>query len=250
MGVSNCRPRTFTRIVLSVISGLFALPSLIFAGYLFLCWLRIRTSDVYYVDYSYGTAALMWTGFGLLGLGMTLYGILRRTYYGVLFSVPVLMGVAAMIVIPDSRPETFRSMTADSNYLGDVGSFLNVWYGEHHAFPKDELEFRQAMRNGPAALRGMASPVPASPYKQRWSTLPYKVVVLSNASGPRLTAASERPGIIYYCVSGDLQEFWTTMTGLNSDVGRRASIKHVGDSPDYEYYIVHEAGRDYSPSQP
>jgi hypothetical protein len=250
MGATNRRPRTLPRVVLSVISALFALPSLIFGGYLFLCWLRIRTSDVYYVDYSYGAAALMWTGFGLLGLAMTLYGILRRTYYGMLFAGPVLMGVAAMIVIPDSRPETVKSMTSDSNYLGDLGSFLNVWYGEHHAFPRDEVEFRQAMRNGPGALRGIASPVPASPYKQRWSTLPYKVVVLSNASGPRLTAASERPGIVYYCVSSDLQEFWATMTGLNSDVGGRASIKHVGDSPDYEYYVVHETRRDYPGAQP
>lgn len=246
----NRRPRTLTRVLLSVISGLFSLPWFVFGGYLFACWLRIHTSDVYYVDYAYGRAALAWIGIGLLSLAMTLYGILQRTFYGVLFALPVFMGAAAMVAIPDSRPETFKSMPSDSNYLGDVGSFLSVWYEDHRAFPKNEVEFRQAMRNGPVAWHGLASPVPASPYEQRGSTLPYKVVVVSNANGPRLTAASQRPGVIYYCVSSDLQEFWATITGLQSDVGRAASIKHVADRPEFEYYVIHDAGRDYPPREP
>lgn len=37
---------------------------LIYGGYLFLCWFRIHTSDVYYADYPYAFAALVLFGTG------------------------------------------------------------------------------------------------------------------------------------------------------------------------------------------
>jgi hypothetical protein len=239
------RPRTFLTVFVAAMSGLFSLPWLIFGSYLFVCWARIHTSNVYYVDYSYATSALVWIGVGLLSLLMTLYGAWRRSFYGVLFAVPIFLGLAAMVAIPDARPEVFGSMVADSNYLQHVGSFLHVWYEDHHRFPVNEPEFREAMEKGPVAFQYGFPPTLTSPYKQRGNVVPYEVVVVPGANGPRVTDVSSRPGVIYYCVSGELQEFWVTMTGLHSDVAQTASIKHVADRPEEKYSVVHAAGCDY-----
>jgi hypothetical protein len=54
--------------------------------------------------------------------------------------------------------------------------------------------------------------------------LPYQVLVFPNATGPRVDNFSERPGVVYYCVSADRQEFWVTMTSLDSVVAPSATI--------------------------
>jgi hypothetical protein len=218
---------------------------ILFGGYFFVCWLRIHMSNVYYVDYSYAAAALKWTGVGLFSLLVTLYGAWRRSFYGLLFLVPLFLGFGTMVTIPDGRPQIFGSMIADTNYLSDVNSFLRVWYEEHQRFPSNESEFREAMAKGPAAWQYRGPPAPKSRYKQHGNPLPYELIVVTNAAGPRVTDVSQRPGVIYYSVSGDLQEFWVTMTGLPSDVAPAATIKRVADRPEMEYWIVHAAGHDY-----
>ena len=62
--------------------GLFSLPMLGYGGYLFVCWVRIHVSDVYYADYWYMNGALAWTGIGLLSFRATWYGAWHRSYYG------------------------------------------------------------------------------------------------------------------------------------------------------------------------
>jgi hypothetical protein len=57
---------------------------------------------------------------------------------------------------------------------------------------------------------------------------------------------SERPGVIYYCVSGDQQEFWVTMTTRQAVVAPAASLKRVADRPDEKGWVVGAAaGKDY-----
>jgi hypothetical protein len=98
---------------------------------------------------------------------------------------------------------------------------------------------------GPATWQYRIPPVPTSRYKQRGTSLPYEIVVLNNATGPKLSDLSQRPGVIYYCVASDLQEFWVTMTSLPSDVDSTASVRRVADLASEPVELVHAAGRDY-----
>lgn len=149
-----------------------------------------------------------------------------------------------MELIPDLFPHGFSGI-ADTNYLSDVNSFFRVWYEENHRFPANESEFREAMRKGPATWQYRIPPVPTSRYRRGSDSLPYEVIVVNDANGPRLADVSERPGVIYYCVAGDLQEFWVTMTSLPTDVAHAASIRHVADLASEPVELVHAAGRDY-----
>jgi hypothetical protein len=240
--------RPVSKVLLSVLLGLFSVPMLGYGGYLFFCWFRIHTSNVYYADYPYATAALAWFGVGLLSLWATLHGVWRRSFYGFLSVIPVFLGLAAMIYIPNLVPRGF-SMEADTNYRSDVNSFFRVWYENNHRFPASEAEFRDALRKGPEAWQHRVGPAPASRYRQQGNPLPYEVVVVTNANAPRLTDVSQRPGVIYYCVSKDLQEFWVTMTVLQSDVASTAYINRIAGLPE-EFWLIHAAGRDYPVRKP
>lgn len=240
--------RTAFQVLLSGVLGLFSLPMLGYGGYLSFCWFRIHTSDVYYADYPYATAALALLGIGLLSLWATLHGVWRRSFYGILFVIPVFLGLAAMISIPELVPLGF-SVTADSIYLSDTAGFLRAWYEDNHRFPADEAEFKDAMWKGPAAWQFRADSPPASRYEQRGNSLPYEIVVINDANGPRSTNISQRPGVIYDCVSKDLQEFWVTITGLRSDVASTAYLREAV-LPQEEIQVVHASGHDYPMRKP
>jgi hypothetical protein len=93
--------RTLLKIVLSVFLGLFSLPMLFFGGYLAVCFFRIHFTSAYYTEYSYGATALAWLGLGSLSLWAVIHGVSRRSYFGALFVLPVFVGLAAMVLIPD-----------------------------------------------------------------------------------------------------------------------------------------------------
>jgi hypothetical protein len=237
------------KVLASALLGLLSVPMLGYGGYLFVCWFRIHTSDVYYSEYSYVTAALIWFGVGLLSLWASLHGVWRRSFYGTLFALPVFLALAAMEMIPDILPRGSSTM-ADSNYFSDVNAFFRVWYESNHRFPASEAEFRDALEKGPAAWQHRIGPSPTTRYKQRGKLLPYEIVVATNADGPRMVNLSQRPGVVYYCVSKDLQEFWVTMTGLQSDMALTAQIARVAGLPDEKVRLVHAAGRDYPARHP
>lgn len=235
--------RKTVNLILAVFGGLLSLPALIFGSYLFSCWVRIHTADVFYVVYPYLLTAIVLGGIGALTASCSVYGALRRSFYGLVFLAPVVLGLATMVYIPDGMPHVQRSMMDDTNYLSATGSFLRVWYESHHRFPKDRGEFVDALKNGPAAWQyRISAPPMESDYAKGGVRLPYQVVVVNNASGPRLGGLSQEPGVIYYCVTDDQQQFWVTMTGLNRDVSRSATLKTVADdSP----WLVTAAGKDY-----
>ena len=236
--------RIAMKVLASALLGVFSVPLLDFGGYLFVCWFRIHTSCVYYAEYPYATAALTWFGVGLLSLWASLCGVWRRSLYGIFFVFPVFLGLAAMVMIPNILPREY-SISADSNYLSDVNAFFRVWFENNHRFPADEAEFRDALEKGPAAWQGRVGSAPTSRYKQRGKLLPYEIVVANNADGARMANLSQRPGVVYYCVSKDLQEFWVTMTGLQTDVAPTAYIARVAGLADEKVRLVHAAGRDY-----
>jgi hypothetical protein len=154
-----------------------------------------------------------------------------------------------MEIIPNAQPRQNSAM-ADGNYLSDVGSYFRVWYKDNHRFPANEAEFRDALWKGPAAWQYLVEPAPRSEYKQRGKTLPYEIVVATDAIAPRITNVSQRPGVIYYCVSGDLQQFWVTMTGLESDVAPIAHVGRIAGLSDLEIMVAHGSGRDYPVKSP
>jgi tetratricopeptide (TPR) repeat protein len=234
-----------TRIALAVLVGLVSLPYLIFGAYLLRCWISIHASHLYYVDYPHVGAGLGFIGIGLACLGMALFSAWRRSFYGVLYMVLAALGLFAIHSIPEAQPHITRSMLADSNYIGDISSYFRVWYESHNAFPADESEFAQAMAEGPAEWRDRATVTPESQYKKLGHALPYQVLVFSNATGPRVENLADRPGVIYYCVSGDLQKFWATMTGLNTDFAQSATIKRVADLSDEKPLMAKGVGSDY-----
>jgi len=243
--------RRTTRIVLCSVFGLFSLPALFFGLYLFACWFRIHVTDVYYVQYPYLTRSLAFLGVAAFSLFCGVYGAWRRSLYGLLYVVPVFLGLATMVYIPDGMPHVQRSMVADSNYLSSVNSFFRVWYEAHHRFPANRDEFDNALESGQAAWQNrVQSPSRWSFYSRKGVRLPYEVVVVTNANGPRTDNVSDRPGVVYYCVSTDQQEFWVTMTGLHQDVAHTAILKRVADLPYEKLWLVKAAGKDYPIHKP
>jgi hypothetical protein len=238
--------RIGVRVALTVVFGLFCVPPLVFGGYLFVCWVRIHSADVYYVDYPFLLAALIFVGAGALSVLSTLYGAWRRSFYGLLFCIPLALGTIAMVAIPDEIPHSVRSID-DVNYLSSVNAFFRVWYEANRKFPANEIEFREALAKGPAAWQyRVKAPSSESPYLRNGARLPYDIVVIANATGPQVTNVSDRPGVIYYCVSNDQQEFWATMTALREDISPRASLKMTLDIPE-KVWVVEGTGKDYPP---
>ncbi len=235
--------------LLTLCLGVFFVPTIGFGCYLAACWLRIHFSNVYYADYPYAAVVLSFLFLGFLCLSATLYGALKRSFWGLLIIVPILIGLAAMVAIPNLFPHGYSGV-ADTNYLSSVHAFFRVWYEDHHKFPATETEFREAMARGPAAWPAGLPPIPASEYKLRGVSLPYEIVVTTDARGARLEGLSSRPGVIYYCVSPDLQEFWVTMTSLPSDVSPTAVVRHIADLPFEPVELIHSAGRDYPVKKP
>jgi hypothetical protein len=240
-----------SRVALNVVFGVFSLPALVFGLYLFACWLRIHTTDVYYVQYPYLRASLAFFAVAACSLLCSVYGAWRRSLYGLLFAIPLLLGLAAMVYIPDGTPHVQRSMVADTNYLSSVNSFFRVWYEANHRFPANAAEFNDALKSGPAAWQNrVKSPSTWSFYSHRGVPLPYELVVVTSATGPRIDDVSDRPGVVYYCVSSDQQEFWVTMTALSEDVARTATLKRVADLPYEKVWLVKAAGKDYPVHKP
>jgi len=237
--------RRIVRIVLAVISGGSVLPAAGLGIYFLSCWIRIHTTDVYYVEYPYLTTACIFLIVGMLSLWCALHGARRRSFYGFLFLIPLVVGFVTTAYIPDGTPHIQRSRPSDANYLYSIRPFFEVWFQSHHAFPHRESEFREAFRIGPTAWQEPnGSPPSESPYAKRGVRLPYQIVVINNDSGPQMQGLSERPGVIYYCVSGDQQQFWVTMTGLHTDVARSATLKLVADGASEKPMLVTGKGED------
>lgn len=97
-----------------------------------------------------------------------------------------------------------------------VHQTLLLWAKEHHRFPKDEAELRQA-----------TAPLPSepSPYGRGMDRLPYALVRIGSAIKPHIpNLPGPAPGTIYVAVSGDLQQAWVTGLRLDGLVGNAEFI--------------------------
>jgi hypothetical protein len=228
----------FLKVTLSTVLGLLSVPTLCFGSYFLWCWVRVHTSNVYYVRAAYGTVGIVFLAFGLLSIWATLYAIWKRKL--LLIVVPVLVCWTTARIISEGTPQGFSGLN-DGMCMAAVDSSLRAWYENHQRFPTDEGEFREAVDKGLVSLYGAGWP--ESRYAQSGNLLPYKIIVNASAAGPHLDA-SGRPGVIYYCISGDLQEYWVTMTTLQREVSTSASLKQTVGPPQVAW-IVHARGRDY-----
>lgn len=109
MSVTSLARQT-ARTALAIVAGLFPLPSLIFGFYFIWCSIRIHTRDVYYVEYPYLLTAGVLMGIGLLSVSCVAYAIWRRSFYGLIFIIPLFLGFAMLVYIPDGTPHVQRSM--------------------------------------------------------------------------------------------------------------------------------------------
>jgi hypothetical protein len=222
--------RTIRKAALSLVLGVFSLPFFGSGVYLLYCWVRIHNSNLYYSSYPYAVTALLVLVLGSLNLWITLGAVWKRSYYGTLFVIAVLFGLAFMEIAPDHSPSV-STRSADTNYLSGVGYGLQSWYEKHQKFPSNEAEFGAAVGS-----------FPLSGYDERGKPLRYQVVVAGGAGGPRTTDTDKRPGVVYYCVSTDLQQFWITMTRLQSDLATTAYIEPL-PGLSREFWVIHQIGR-------
>ena len=235
---------TTRKILLTTIFGLFSVPMLIVGGYLLVCSVRSHVADLYYADYLYAPIGLIWLGIGLLSFRITWYGAWHRSFYGLLFLVPVFLTLVSTQIIPNEWP-SLGPYGTDLRFVSNVTSSLGNWYEQRQHFPADDSEFWEAIAKGtpPAQYRGGRTVY--SKYEQHGDLLPYVIVVVEDASGPRVADVSPRPGVLYYCVSRDLQEFWITMTGLESDLASTGSLRQLTWWEKKPW--VHKTGSDYRP---
>jgi hypothetical protein len=229
--------RTAWKIFVTLAISLFSLPMLIYGGYFLVCWIRIHTSHPYYVEYPYLTAAIAWLSVGTLSFVTGLHAVWRRSYYGILFLIPLVLGLGTMALIPDNKPQQF-SMTRDGNYVSYLHSSLNDFYATQKRYPLDQSELNAAIVKS-AGESSMSTP--QSEYMQNGNPLPYENVVTENAKGPRTAELSKRPGVLYYSVSADHQEFWVTMTALDSEVQKSAVRKWNYRN---EEWVLHSSSRE------
>jgi hypothetical protein len=111
----------------------------------------IHSSDVFYVEYPYLLLGCVFIGIGVLSAACAAMAFFGEVFYGSVFVLPSLFGFGVMVYIPDGTPHVQRSMMHDANYLSSISSFFRVWYEVHRSFPNNEVEFLDALRNGPAA---------------------------------------------------------------------------------------------------
>jgi hypothetical protein len=190
------------RILLTLFFGLFSLPFLGFASWLIYRWISFHLGKQPFLDYPYsyiGSAGLV---LGVLSLLCVLYGAWRRSYWGVLFALPVIAGLWAMVAIPNIVPYDFATVS----HLGHITSNIDLYRRQHGRFPRDEHELREA------ATSVLEEP---SDFVKQGKRLNYQIVVISGASGPWTSHPGGVPGVVFYAVTEDGQTVWPTVSDLD-----------------------------------
>jgi hypothetical protein len=77
----------------------------------------------------------------------------------------------------------------------------------YNRYPGDDAELKQAFTS---------LPTERSPYRKNGRELPFRIVLIANASGPFLEGPGSDPGVTFYAVSPDRQDAWLTATELGS----------------------------------
>ncbi len=175
----------------------------IFGGWLLALWITIQLRHCVYLEYPYLATGTGFVFFGVAALFCVLYGARRRGYWRMLLLVPVVTGLWAMVVIPNVLPFDLEG----SGHLSHVVNALEFFSRLHNRYPGDEAEVKQAFTSLPKER---------SLYRKNGQELPFRLVLVANATGPFLGDPGNDPGVMFYSVSPDRQEAWLTATELDS----------------------------------
>ncbi len=223
--------RTVLKTLLSIVLSPFSLLILGIGIGSLVCSVRIHTSAIYYVEYPYVFVGIVWTILGSASMAATLLGIWGPGLYRPLPMLSIVFFLLATQKIPDWLPRSY-ALEADIHHLEFARHSLRTWYEKHGQFPQNQAEFESAVSDAPSSL-----------YAQQGRPVPYEAEVTADATGPRAVNPSPRPGVTYYCVSPNRQEYWLTMTELDADLGSNArffrAIQQNGE------WFLHATGSDF-----
>jgi hypothetical protein len=181
-----------------ILSSLCCLPMFIFGGWLLILWVAIQIRRSVYLEYSYLTVGIAFLSLGVVALFCVVYAAKKRGGWGGLYVVPVIAGLWSMVVIPNIVPYDVKSLHHIRNLTDELDSFSK----QHGRFPDHETALPAEVLKEP------------SPYYQNGRQLPFRTVLVPNATGPFLDSPGADPGVIFYAVSADQQEVWLTGTEI------------------------------------
>jgi hypothetical protein len=170
----------------------------IFGGWLFAIWVTIQIRNTVHLQYPYLRAGIGFLTLGVVALLCIVYAARRRGAWSALFIFPVLAGLWTMVVIPDVIPYDLKS----SAHIRNLANELDSLKEKTGRFPDGETALPTTVLQEP------------SPYYQKGRQLPFRTVIVPNATGPFLDSPGAEPGVIFYAISADQREAWLTGTEL------------------------------------
>ena len=157
-------------VVCAILSGLCCVPMLIFGGWLLILWVAIQIRPSVYLEYSYLKVGIAFLSLGVVALVCVLYAAKKRGGWGVMYVVPVFAGLWSMVVVPGIVPYDVKSLHHIRKMTDGLDSFSKL----HGRFPDHETALPAEVLKEP------------SPYYQQGQQLPFRTVVVPNATGPFL----------------------------------------------------------------
>jgi len=201
------RLKTVPRVTLTLLTFVFPLGVLVSAGMMFLTWIRIHTSNDYYVEHFYLGDAMFWMLIGLVGVlpaGWVLFRPRSRLWWLVL---PALASVF-VIVYPKFAPPLPYHRAVHEVYR----QLVHV---------RDE--FQQRAKPG-KPWRCSSQPMPTlSPYSQKGERLFYNQVCVTAGQPMDSLLPSSAPGTIYVGISPGEQTIWLFATVLPQNISDTVS---------------------------
>jgi len=189
---------------LAVISFVLCLPSLFLSVILLKDFVRIHRGQFYYFNYPYGTRLMLWAAVTALLAGLAAHTFFRRSYYGVLPALAIIIGLLTIHITPDLVP-TVSMLSTNVKQLGHAEKALSDWDETHGRFPANRDELREAL------ARVLAEP---SHFSFGNTTVVCKYELISEAVAASLKTAITQPCVLIYAVRADYREYWLTETTL------------------------------------
>ena len=190
--------RGVVSILCAILSGLCCLPMLIFGGWLLALWIAIQIRSSVYLDYPYLKVGIVFLFLGVIALFCVVYAARRGGGWSALFVFPVIAGFYTMVAIPGVIPYDLKS----SAHIRNIAYELESLNKQNGRFPLQETALPADVLKEP------------SPYYKNGRQLPFRTVVIPNATGAFLDNPGAEPGVIFYAVSAGQQEGWLTGTEL------------------------------------
>jgi hypothetical protein len=170
----------------------------IFGGWLLTVWITIQVRNTVYLEYPYLRAGVGFFTLGVIALLCIAYATRWRRAWSALFVFPVLAGLWTMVAVPDIIPYDLKS----SAHIHNLVNELELFRKQTGRFPDRESALSAAVLQEPSS------------YYQKGRQLPFRTVVVPNATGPFLDNPGAEPGVIFCAVSTDQQEAWLTGTEI------------------------------------